>query len=451
MKVCKFGGTSLASAEQIKKVFNIVTSDPERRIVVVSAPGKEHDADTKVTDMLIKMAESQIKTGDCEEELNAIVGRFARIAEGLELGDEIVRDIENNLRTRISLGYDSKEKFIDRIKAAGEDNCARLVARYFNSRGVYAQYINPKDAGLYLSDEYGNARVLPQSFKNLAKLKNLDGILIFPGFFGYSLSGEVVTFPRGGSDITGSILAVSVEADVYENFTDVDSVYAANPKLIKNPKPIPVLTYREMRELAYAGFSVLHEETLAPLFKKGIPVNIRNTNKPEAPGTMIVTTREASNGPVVGIAGAGGFVTINIHKYMMNREIGFGRKVLWILEEEAVPFEHIPSGIDDISVIIKKQYLDEEKKSRIMERIAHDLAVDSVSIGYNLALVMVVGEGMLRRIGVASRATTALARSGVNIQMINQGSSEVSIMFGIDENDLDKAIIALYNEFFEKD
>ncbi len=369
----------------------------------------------------------------------------------LNLGVEIIKDIENNLRTRISLGYDSKEKFIDRIKAAGEDNCARLVAKYFNSRGVYAQYINPKDAGLYLSDEYGNARVLPQSYKNLAKLKDMEGILIFPGFFGYSLSGEVVTFPRGGSDITGAILAVAVEADVYENFTDVDSVFAANPKIVENPKPIPILTYREMRELSYAGFSVLHEETLAPLVKKGIPVNIRNTNKPEAPGTMIVTTREVKDYPVVGIAGAGGFVTINIHKYMMNREIGFGRKVMWILEEEAVPFEHIPSGIDDISIIIKKQYLDEDKKSRIMERIAHDLAVDSVSIGYNLALVMIVGEGMLRRVGVASRATTALAKSGINIQMINQGSSEVSIMFGIEEKDLDKAIIALYNEFFEKD
>lgn len=451
MKVCKFGGTSLASAEQVKKVFNIVTSDPERRIVVVSAPGKEHESDTKVTDMLIKMAESYINTGNCEKELKAVVERFAKIAEGLNLGNEIVKDIENNLRTRISLGYDSREKFIDRIKAAGEDNCARLVAKYFNSRGVNARYVNPKDAGLYLSDEYGNARVLPQSYKNLAKLKDMDGILIFPGFFGYSLSGEVVTFPRGGSDITGSILAVSVEADVYENFTDVDSVYAANPKLVKNPKAIPVLTYREMRELSYAGFSVLHEETLAPLFKKGIPVNIRNTNKPEAPGTMIVTTREVKNGPVVGIAGAGGFMTINIHKYMMNREIGFGRKVMWILEEEAVPFEHIPSGIDDISVIIKKQYLDEEKKTRIMERIAHDLSVDSISIGYNLALVMIVGEGMLRRVGVASRATTALAQSGINIQMINQGSSEVSIMFGIEEKDLDKAIVALYNEFFEKD
>lgn len=449
MKVCKFGGTSMASAEQVKKVCDIVTSDPERRLVVVSAPGKEFEDDIKVTDLLIDLAKTFLKTHNCEKELDAVVSRYCRIAEGLNLGDEIVKDIENNLRTRIMLGYDHEEKFVDRMKAAGEDNCAQLVAKYLKSLGYNAQYINPKDAGLFLSDEYGNARVLPQSFKNLSKLRDMEGILIFPGFFGYSLSGEVVTFSRGGSDITGSILAAAVEADVYENFTDVNSVFAANPKLIKNPKAIPVLTYREMRELAYAGFSVLHEETLAPVFKKGIPVNIRSTNNPEAVGTMIVTTREITNGPVSGIAGSGGFITINIHKYMMNREIGFGRKVLSILEEETVPFEHMPSGIDDISVILRQKYVDSDKVSRIMERIAHNLAVDSITIGYDLALVMVVGEGMLRNIGVAGRATTALAKSGVNIRMINQGSSEVSIMFGIDEKDLDTAIIALYNEFFK--
>lgn len=448
MKVCKFGGSSLATAEQVMKVCAIITSDPARQLVVVSAPGKENDSDTKVTDMLINLAETFLREGECENELMAVVGRYERIAEGLGLGNEIIRDIENNLRTRISLGFDNSEKFVDRMKAAGEDNSARLVAKYLKSKGYNAKYINPREAGLFLSDEYGNARVLPQSFKNLSQLKNREEIMIFPGFFGYSLTGEVVTFPRGGSDITGSILAASIEAEVYENFTDVDSVYAANPKLVKNPKAISELTYREMRELAYAGFSVLHEETLSPVFKKGIPVNIRNTNNPIAPGTMIVTTREVKNGPVAGIAGAGGFMSINIHKYMMNREIGFGRKVLRILEEESIPFEHIPSGIDDISVIVRKKLLDEDKKSRIMERIAHDLQVDSITIGYNLALVMVVGEGMLRSIGVASRATTALAKGGVNIQMINQGSSEVSIMFGIDESDLDNAIISLYNEFF---
>ncbi|MDD4295717.1 MAG: aspartate kinase [Ruminiclostridium sp.] len=450
MKVCKFGGTSLASADQIKKVCDIVTSDPERRLVVVSAPGKEFDDDIKVTDLLINLAEAYLKTQNCDKELNQVVSRYQRIAEGLNLGDGIVKDIENNLKTRISLGYDHKEKFIDRMKAAGEDNSARLVAKYLRSLGYNAKYINPKDAGLYLSDEYGNARILPQSFKNLSKLRDMDGILIFPGFFGYSLSGEVVTFSRGGSDITGSILAAAIEADIYENFTDVNSVYAANPKLIKNPKAISVLTYREMRELAYAGFSVLHEETLAPVFRKGIPVNIRNTNNPESKGTIIATTRKITNGPVSGIAGTGGFLTINIHKYLMNREIGFVRKVLSILEEESVSFEHVPSGIDDISIILRKKHIDDDKVSRIMERIAHNLVVDSITIGYDLALVMVVGEGMMNSIGVAGRATTALAKGGVNIRMINQGSSEVSIMFGIDEKDLDAAIISLYDEFFDE-
>ena len=224
--------------------------------------------------------------------------------------------------------------------------------------------------------------------------------------------------------------------------------YLQRAEISKNPKAIPVLTYKEMRELAYAGFSVLHEEALEPVYKKGIPVNIRNTNNPQAKGTMIVPKKDTMNGPVTGIAGAGGFITINIHKYMMNREIGFGRKVLRILEEESVPFEHMPSGIDDISVILRKRFVDDEKISRIMERIAHDLLVDSVTIGYDLALVMVVGEGMLETIGVAGRAATALSKGGVNIHMINQGSSEVSIMFGIKEEDLNNAIISLYNEFF---
>ena len=395
-----------------KKACEIVTSNTERRLVVVSAPGKENDEDSKVTDMLITLADKFLKTGECEKELMAVVERYRKIAEGLGLRNEIIKDIENNLRTRISLGYDNREKFIDRMKAAGEDNCARLVAKYLRSIGYEAKYIHPKAAGYILSDEYGNARVLPQSMKNLSKLKENRGIMVFPGFFGYSHSGDVVTFSRGGSDITGSILAAALEADVYENFTDVDCVFAASPKLVKNPKAIPVLTYKEMRELAYAGFSVLHEEALEPVYKKGIPVNIRNTNNPQAKGTMIVPKKDTMNGPVTGIAGAGGFITINIHKYMMNREIGFGRKVLRILEEESVPFEHMPSGIDDISVILRKRFVDDEKISRIMERIAHDLLVDSVTIGYDLALVMVVGEGMLETISRRQSGYCAFKRRG---------------------------------------
>ena len=448
MKVCKFGGSSMANSEQIKKVCSIITSDPDRKVIVVSAPGKRFDDDTKVTDMLIDCAEKYLTNKDYSDALDRITGRYAEIARDLGLNNNIIDDIENNLKTRLSMHYKSQAKFMDRMKAAGEDNAARLIASYLQSLGVNATYLNPKDAGLFLSDEYGNARVLPQSYKNLARIKSMDGIIVFPGFFGYSLSGEVVTFPRGGSDITGSILAAALEVEVYENFTDVDSVFVASPKIVKNPKPIKTLTYREMRELAYAGFSVLQEETLEPVFQRGIPVNIRNTNNPSSSGTMITPTRDNIEYPVAGIAGDTGFCSININKYMMNREIGFGRKVLQILEEEFVPFEHMPSGIDDISIIIKKKYLDDDKKSRIMERIAKELRVDSVSIEYDLGIVMVVGEGMKKTVGIASKVTEALAKGSVNIRMINQGSSEVSIMFGVSENDVNKAIVAIYDEFF---
>lgn len=449
MKVCKFGGTSMANAEQIRKVCQIVTSDPKRRVVVVSAPGKRFDNDTKVTDMLIDCVDKYLSNQNYEESLNAIVARFAEIASDLALDDEVIRDIENNLRTRVLMGYDSDAKFMDRMKAAGEDNAARLVASYLRKIGHNGHYVNPRDAGLFLSDEYGNARVLPQSFKNLTRLKEMDGIVVFPGFFGYSLSGDVVTFSRGGSDITGSILAAALEVEVYENFTDVDSVFVASPRIIKNPAPIAELTYREMRELSYAGFSVLHEETLEPVFQRGIPVNIRNTNNPDAPGTLIAPERsQGFDIPLSGIAGDKGFCAININKYMMNREIGFGRKMLQILEEEFVPFEHMPSGIDDISIIVRNQYLDNEKKSRIMERASKELRVDSIGFEYNLALVMVVGEGMKHRIGVTTRVTKALAEKGINIIMINQGSSEVSIMFGVAEKDVDHSVQAIYEEFF---
>jgi len=449
MKVCKFGGTSMANSQQIKKVCSIVTSDKDRRIVVVSAPGKRFDADIKVTDMLIDCANKYLANDDYESVLYGIIARYAEIAEDLGLNKQIVTDIENNLKTRLSMSYTSTEKFMDCMKAAGEDNAARLIAYYMNSQGIPAKYMNPKEAGLFLNDEYGNARVLPQSFKNLSKLKDIEGIIIFPGFFGYSLSGEVVTFPRGGSDITGSILAAALEVDVYENFTDVDSVFVASPKLIDKPKAISALTYREMRELSYAGFSVLHEETLEPVFQRGIPVNIRNTNNPASPGTMITPTRKINECPVAGIAGDKGFCSININKYMMNREIGFGRKVLQILEEDCIPFEHMPSGIDDISIIVRQKYLNDEKKSRIMERIAKELRVDSVVLEYDLALVMVVGEGMTSTVGIMSRITKALANNNINIRMINQGSSEVSIMLGVSEEDADRAIISIYNEFFK--
>lgn len=448
MKVAKFGGTSLANGEQIKKVCDIIVSDPERRLVVVSAPGKRSKEDTKVTDLLIALANKFISDKSAEEELVAVVSRYDEIVKELSLTQDTTNEIERDLRGRLQNYNGNKDMLMDSLKASGEDNNAKVVAAYLLSKGVKASYINPKDAGLLLSDEYGNARVLPQSYGNLKKLKDKDGIMIFPGFFGYSKDGNVVTFPRGGSDITGSILAAAVEAEVYENFTDVDSVFAANPNIIDNPKPIPVFTYREMRELSYAGFSVLHEETLEPVYRMNIPVCIKNTNNPSAKGTFISPSRDQEQGHVIGIACDNGFCSIYVSKYMMNREIGFGRKILNILEDEGLSYEHIPSGIDNISIVLRQSQLDAQKEDRITKRIKDELNVDDIKIERDLGLVMIVGEGMMHTVGIASRATAALSKSGINIMMINQGSSEVSMMFGVRAADSTNAVKALYNEFF---
>jgi aspartate kinase len=449
MKVCKFGGTSMADAAQIRKVCDIVLSDPERRLIVVSAPGKRSKTDTKVTDLLIALAEKCLAGGPSDKELAAVVGRYGDIARGLGLGDDITRRIEADLRARIATDRSDRGRFLDTLKAAGEDNCAKLVAEFLRSTKVDARYLSPKDAGLLLSHEFGNAQVLPESYENLRRaLGQARGITIFPGFFGYSPQGAVVTLPRGGSDITGSILAAAVKADVYENFTDVDSVFVASPSIIQAPRAIAELTYREMRELSYAGFSVFHEEALAPVFHAGVPVCIKNTNNPSAPGTCIVMSRICPLGQVAGIAHGDGFCSVYVSKYLMNREIGFGRRLLQILEEEGLSYEHTPSGIDNISVILREKQFDAAKEARVIERVRSELSVDDVSVERGLALVMIVGECMRNAVGLAARACSALARADVNIEMINQGSSEVSMMFGVKTADAEKAVRSLYQEFF---
>lgn len=449
MKVAKFGGTSLASAEQIKKVARIITSDPARRLIVVSAPGKRFKEDTKVTDLLIKCALDKIESGQAEESLQAVIERYQEIAEGLNLSNTIVETIANDLRERLNIDTSNRERFMDAMKAAGEDNSAKLVASYLQSIGYQAEYVNPREAGMLVTPTFGNAQLLDKSYEQLSKLRDREGILIFPGFFGYSEDGEVVTFSRGGSDVTGSILAAAIKADLYENFTDVDSVYVANPNVIDNPKPIEKITYREMRELSYAGFSVFHEDALIPAFKAQIPVCVKNTNNPEAPGTLIVAERTVITNPVTGIACDDGFCTIYVSKFLMNKEIGFGRRLLQILEDEHLSYEHTPSGIDNISVILREKQLTAEKEKRVLERIKQELKVDDVFIERNLALVMIVGEGMRKNVGVADRATRALAAANVNIEMINQGSSEVSMMFGVKDSDADRALKSLYAEFYQ--
>lgn len=448
MKVAKFGGTSLADAGQILKVLDIVKADPGRRIIVVSAPGKRSKDDIKVTDLLIACAKAMLQRGEARKELAAVVARFDEIGKELGVPAKLSSEIEADIAARLHGDRSHAAAFTDCLKAAGEDNCAKLVAEAFRAKGVDAHYVSPRDAGLLLSAEHGNAQVLKESYPKLAKLRERPGITIFPGFFGYTTDGQVVTFPRGGSDITGAILAAAVKADVYENFTDVDSVYSVDPRLVPDARPITLMTYREMRELAYAGFGVFHDEAIVPAVHAKVPICVKNTNRPAAPGTMIVPKREFAEHGAVGISSSDGFTMIYVDKYLMNREIGFGRKLLQILEDEAVSYEHAPSGIDNTSVIVHQDSLPPEKEAHVLARIRKELEPDNVEVEHNLALIMVVGEGMQYTVGLAAKATAALAKAGVNIEMMNQGSSEISMMFGVKGVDREKAVKAMYGAFF---
>lgn len=448
MKVVKFGGTSVANAEQISKIVKIVTADIDRRIVVVSAPGKRNKADTKVTDLLIALANTVIAGKDFEADLMAVVNRYAEIQRDLKLPEAVTKTIEADLRGRIKGRGKNDAQFMDAMKAAGEDCAARVIAEAFTKAGFPAKYVNPGEAGMLLSDDFGNAQVLDESYPKLATLKNIKEIVIFPGFFGVTKGGDVATFPRGGSDITGAILAAAVKADVYENFTDVDSVCSMDPRIIENPPAIDCMTYREMRELSYAGFGVFHDEAIIPAVQANIPICIKNTNNPAAPGTMVVPKRAPSERTVVGISSAPGFCAVYIDKYMMNREIGFGRRLLQILEDEKISFEHTPSGIDNMSVILASANLSAAREEKVVARIKAELKPDAVLVEHGLALIMVVGEGMHYAVGMAAKATQAMSAAGVNLEMINQGASEISMMFAVKDSEREKALRALGKAFF---
>jgi aspartate kinase len=450
MKVCKFGGSSLADAKQLAKVMDIVLADPARRIVVVSAPGKRNKDDTKVTDLLIALARAALDGKDTAQPLAAVVARYAEIAQELKLPGTIVETIEQDLKDRLAADRSNPGEFTDLLKAAGEDNNAKLVAEAFCARGVKARYASPKDTGMVLEGEFGNATLNPDSYRRLSRaLSDFEGIVVYPGFFGHTADGRVATFPRGGSDITGSILAAAVRADVYENFTDVDSVYPVDPRIVPEVKEgIDTMTYREMRELAYAGFGVFNDEAIFPAVQARIPINVRNTNHPNEPGTMIVQSRRVIPGTVTGIAAADGFCNIIIDKYCMNREVGFTHKLLDILQDEHVAYEHLPSGIDSISVVIRGDKFSKPTENRVVARIKRELMPDSVMVTRGYAILMVVGEGMAFSAGMLAKATAALAEHGINISMVNQGASEFSFMLGIKGEDREKAVRALYKAYF---
>lgn len=447
MKVAKFGGSSVASAEQLVKVAEIIQTDSDRRVIVVSAPGKRFSEDTKVTDLLIQLGEAYLREESYQAQLEQVLERFQLIIDNLGLSNQVIEDIKEDVDAVFNSDY-SKPFKLEAIKSIGEDSLAKLLSEYLIKLGLKATYLNPKEAGIILSDQPGSAQILEESFDLLYQLHQREEIVVIPGFFGYTKEGKLVTFSRGGSDITGSIVAAGVKADLYENFTDVDSVYCVNPTIVDNPKEITSLTYKEMRELSYAGFSVFHDEALIPAFKAKIPVCIKNTNNPDGLGTIIVSEKEVRGNPVVGIASDTGFLSLYVSKYLMNRELGFGRRLLHILEDEGVSFEHTPSGIDDMSVIIRQSQLPLDKEQAVIHRIQDELEPDLVYTERDLALIMIVGEDMNSTIGVASKATEAFAKANVNLEMINQGSSEVSLMFGVKEEGVNRAVRSLYDAFF---
>lgn len=449
MKVVKFGGSSLASAGQLEKVLQIIKADPERRFVIVSAPGKRCTQDTKVTDALIKYYRDYVAGNDVTKRQQWIIQRYRDMALELQLKPNILERISKSFQKLASLPIENNKFLYDTFLAAGENNNAKLIAAYFRQNGVDARYVHPREAGLIVSSEPGNARLLPSSYDKIEELNEADEVLIIPGFFGVTKDDQICTFSRGGSDITGSIIAAGVKADLYENFTDVDGIFAAHPGIIHMPHSIPELTYREMRELAYAGFTVLHDEALIPAYRGKIPLVIKNTNNPTHPGTKIILKHSNRDFTVVGIAADAHFTSINMSKYLMNREIGFGRKVLQILEDLNIRWEHMPTGIDDLSIILRDRELTPIKEEEILRQLRQKLEVDHAEIEHDLSIIMIVGEKMKSHIGLTATATKALSDNHINIQMISQGSSEVSIMIVINSKQEKAAIKALYKAFFE--
>lgn len=433
IKVVKFGGSSLASATQFAKVGNIIQADPERRYVVPSAPGKRNSKDTKVTDMLYACYALAEEDQDFEKELKKIGERYDAIINGLNLKlslkDEFDK-IRENFKNKVGKEY---------AASRGEYLNGIIMANYLGYEFVdAAEVIFFHEDGTFNSEK--TDKVLS---KRLAKIERA----VVPGFYGAQDDGTVRTFSRGGSDITGSIVAKAVHATVYENWTDVSGCLIADPRIISNPEPIKVITYRELRELAYMGASVLHEDAIFPVRKAGIPINIKNTNAPEDEGTWIVeTTCHQSEYTITGIAGKKGFVAVNIDKDMMNAEVGFGRKVLTAFEENGINFEHMPSGIDTMTVIVHQPEF-EGKEQSVVSSIHRLAKPDSVELESNIALIAVVGRGMRATRGTSGRIFSALAHANVNVKMIDQGSSELNIIIGVSDADFEKAIKAIYDIF----
>lgn len=432
-KVVKFGGSSLANAEQFEKVGDIIRSEESRRFVVPSAPGKRFDGDTKVTDLLYSCYDAAANGGDFEKVLEEIKSRYYEIIKGLGLALSMEEDfqlIKENFKAQIGRDY---------AASRGEYLNGKVMAAYLGYEFVDAAEVIRFDKNGNLDSEKTDKLLN----KRLSKCENA----VVPGFYGAKDDGTVTTFSRGGSDVTGSLVARAIKADMYENWTDVSGFLVTDPRIVKNPAVIETITYRELRELSYMGATVLHEDAIFPVRKEGIPINIRNTNRPEDRGTFIVeSTCRKPKYTITGIAGKKGFCSINIEKSMMNSEIGFGRRVLQVFEDQGISFEHVPSGIDTMTVYVHQDEF-EEKEQQVIAGIHRLVQPDFVEMESDLALIAVVGRGMKSTRGTAGRIFSALAHANVNVKMIDQGSSELNIIIGVENRDFENAVKAIYDIF----
>lgn len=431
--ITKFGGSSLADADQFKKVKNIILSNSYRKVVVPSAPGKRHSKDFKVTDLLY-LCQSHIESSiPLDDVFDLIANRYKKIVSKLDLSldigsylDKIKKDIENGA---------SK----DYAASRGEYLNGIILANYLDF-----DFIDAKDVIFF--NKYGSID-MDLTYTSLRKALENGRKAVIPGFYGSDIHGNIITFSRGGSDVTGALVSASINADLYENWTDVSGFLMTDPRIVNNPKQINKITYRELRELSYMGASVLHEESVFPVRDAAIPINIKNTNMPEDPGTLIVKDMEPDyNNPIKGIAGKKDFTVISIEKAMMNSELGFCRKVLSILEQNCVSYENMPSGIDSVCVVISDSQL-MNKTEIIVDEIKRTCNPDSILVHPNMALIATVGNGMSSNKGIAAKIFTSLSESNVNIRMIDQGSSEINILIGIENDDFEKGINSIYNAF----
>jgi aspartate kinase len=436
--VAKFGGTSVATADQLKKVQAIIATDPRRRIVVPSAPGKAHPKDTKVTDLLLLCHQLAKEHQDIGPQWNQVCDRFTKIITDLGLTLDLTPTL-NEVRERIDAGTTR-----DYVASRGEAIHGHIVAALLG-----AEYIDAAEVILFNRsgrvDEAKTYAALNQRCADASKR------YVVPGFYGSTPNGEIKTLSRGGSDVTGALVAAALKATLYENWTDVSGVLMTDPRVVPEAKTISEITYSELRELAYLGASVLHEEAVFPARQAGIPINIRNTNRPNDPGTRIVNQRDTGDQVVVGIAGTTGFSVIALEKALMNNEVGFGRVVMEVLARAGISYEHTPTGVDTMSVVVSdKQLADEDGNSKlesVVEDLTNVIKPDVIKVLPGMALVATVGKGMNHAIGTAAKLFTALAAAKVNIRMIDQGSSEQNIIVGVEEADLNKALRAIYDAF----